>query len=508
MTGLKDVVGKKITEVFPEIKASNPELFEIYDRLALTGQPEKFEIFLKFLNRYFSVSTYSPSKGYLVAVFDDITQSKQAGEQLQKKEERARLLADLTGRLLAARKPRSIIGDLCQKVMAHLDCQVFLNFLPDEQTGRLHLHACGGISAEEARKLEWLDDGESVCGWVAAKKESLIVENLFNRPDSRAERIKPFGLQAYCCHPLIIQNNLIGVLSLGTKTRACFLEEEVELMRTFADEIAIALDRVRLIKKIREARDSLELQVRERTADLQEAMVKLERKNKEMEDFVLFASHDLQDPLRKIETFCHRIDKVSGTYLDETGQDYLNRVIRAADFMHRLLKGFLDLSTLSTKAVSFRKINLNQVVLEAVEVFEEKIQKSGAKVEIGDLPTLAADETQMMQLFQNLIGNALKFRREEAPLIRISSLQVSPELYEIVVKDNGIGIDRDLTRVIFNPFGWLKGGTSREGTGLGLAICHKIVERHGGTIRVESEPGEGAAFIVRLPRNQGRVAEK
>jgi signal transduction histidine kinase len=93
-------------------------------------------------------------------------------------------------------------------------------------------------------------------------------------------------------------------------------------------------------------------------------------------------------------------------------------------------------------------------------------------------------------------------------LIRISSIQVNPELYEIVVEDNGIGIDRDLTKVIFNPFGWMKGGTSREGTGLGLAICHKIVERHGGTIRAESEPGKGAAFILRLPRNQGRGAKK
>jgi len=501
----------------PFSKFIHPEdqdvLYLHYDRLLITGQPQRYELRMvtkagETLWVRLEWAVISEDREEISVAIINISDRKQSEEKLRKNEERSRLLADITARLLASRKPRGIIEELGQKVMVHLDCQVFLNFLVDERAGRLHLNAYGGITAGEARNLEWLDYGGSVCGWVAEKKESLIVEDLFNVPDPRAERIKPFGLQAYCCQPLIIQNDLIGVLSFGTKTRARFLEEEVDLMRTFADEIAVALDRVILIKRIREARDSLDLQVRERTAELNETVLKLERKNRELQEFILFASHDLRDPLRKIKTFCDRIEKMEGSSLDETGQDYLQRVIRAADFMHRLLDSMLDLAKIAANPGSFKQINLTKVAGEAVEVFEGNMRKTGARVEVENLPTLAADETQMMQLFQNLIGNALKFRGEEAPRIRITAMAVGPEEYEIVVRDNGVGFDLDLARVIFKPFGRLKGGTRRESTGLGLAICYRIVERHGGTIRAESEPGKGTAFIIRLPKKQRRSDEK
>ncbi|HMK66806.1 MAG TPA: ATP-binding protein, partial [Thermodesulfobacteriota bacterium] len=253
---------------------------------------------------------------------------------------------------------------------------------------------------------------------------------------------------------------------------------------------------------LRKAHDELEIRVQERTAELSETVTRLEKANEELEEFAYIASHDLQEPLRKIQTFGDMAKKRCAPIADKTGQDYLDRVLQSAGRMRQLLQELLTLSRVTSQKKPFEKIELNKTVGEAADVFEAVLKETGGKITIENLPTIEADESQMRQLFQNLIGNALKFRDDQIPLVKIHGRVIDQDLCELVVSDSGIGFDPQFAESIFKPFERLHGRSNYEGTGMGLAICRKIVERHGGTIRAESEPGKGTTFFIRLPLKQ------
>jgi PAS domain S-box-containing protein len=237
---------------------------------------------------------------------------------------------------------------------------------------------------------------------------------------------------------------------------------------------------------------------------------RLQRSNKELEQFASVASHDLQEPLRKIQTFGDRLLSKCGEALGEEGRQYLQRMQTAAGRMRDLIQDLLTFSRVSSKVRPFVPVDLGVVVREVVSDLEGVVQQTGGRIEVGALPVLDADPLQMRQLFQNLIGNGLKFHRQgEAPVVLVSGRVVrgddtplSPGLCEITVTDNGIGFEETYRERIFELFQRLHGRQEYEGTGMGLATCRKIVERHGGSITAHSTPGQGATFRVTLPSNQ------
>jgi two-component system sensor kinase FixL len=248
---------------------------------------------------------------------------------------------------------------------------------------------------------------------------------------------------------------------------------------------------------------------------LREASGKLLNSNRDLENFAAVASHDLQEPLRKIQTFGERLQVSCTGRLGEQGLDYLSRMIDAAGRMRTLIQDLLMLSRVSAKSVQWAPVDLAQVAHEVVADLELRINQSQARVEIGTLPTIEADASQIRQLLQNLIGNALKYRRPEVPpRVQVSSgdpkaagepesgQMIRNDLCCISVEDNGIGFDEKYLDRIFNPFQRLHGRGRYEGSGIGLSICRRIVERHGGTITARSIPGQGSTFIVRLPSKQ------
>ena len=237
---------------------------------------------------------------------------------------------------------------------------------------------------------------------------------------------------------------------------------------------------------------------------LRSNMARLELVNAELQEFAFVASHDLQEPLRKIQTFCDMAQKRCAPVLDGASKDYLDRVVNSAGRMRQLLRDLLDFSRVATRIEPFKKIDLAEIVREAADVFEASVKETGCQIEIENMPAVEADETQMLGLFQNLIGNALKFRGAETPHIKIYGRLDRKRICEIFVRDNGIGFGPQFAELIFKPFQRLHSRSEYDGTGMGLAICRKIVERHGGTIRAESEPGKGSTFIISLPVKQGR----
>lgn len=255
--------------------------------------------------------------------------------------------------------------------------------------------------------------------------------------------------------------------------------------------------------------ENLERKVQERTQALDHYSNELKRSNRELEDFAFVASHDLQEPLRKIRAFVSRIQKKFDTNRDEQLQDYLQRMDSAAARMAKLIDDLLIFSRLTTKGGDFKKIDLNGILSEVLDDLSFLIEEKNASVNIDSLPTIEADETQMRQLFQNLISNALKFSQEgQAPVINISSSEDNPQeltahpqanYFKIIVEDNGIGFEPEFSEKIFTPFQRLVSRQQYSGTGIGLAVCRRIVERHEGTIVATSEPGSGTKMTIQLP---------
>ena len=239
----------------------------------------------------------------------------------------------------------------------------------------------------------------------------------------------------------------------------------------------------------------------------------LERSNKELERFASVASHDLQEPLRKIQTLGDRLMTESGDALNKEGRSYLERMLNAANRSQTLIDDLLSLSRVATEGQPFIRVNLTKVAKEVLDDLEERMEQTGGKVEIDELPTIEADPAQMRQLLQNLIVNGLKFHQpEQKPHIKVfcrifenkrrTLTAGASDLCQILVKDNGIGFDEKYLDRIFQPFQRLHSSQEYEGTGIGLSVCRRIAERHGGEISAKSQPGRGSTFIVTLPIKQ------
>jgi signal transduction histidine kinase len=228
----------------------------------------------------------------------------------------------------------------------------------------------------------------------------------------------------------------------------------------------------------------------------------LSRSNAELEQFASVASHDLQEPLRKVQTFAAQLTVMEHDRLSPEGQDFLRRMSDAAGRMRALIDDLLMFSRVSTQGRPFVAVDLGEIVDQVLVDLELSVEDTGARVSIGPLPSIEADPVQMRQLLQNLIGNALKFRRDGVVPELTVSAKLDDHVAELTVQDNGIGFDEQYATRIFRAFERLHGARAYAGTGIGLALCRKIVERHHGTIAATSEVGEGATFTVRLPREQ------
>ena len=238
----------------------------------------------------------------------------------------------------------------------------------------------------------------------------------------------------------------------------------------------------------------------------------LARSNADLQEFATVAAHDLQEPLRKIRFFGEQLEVECTEALGAEGRDSLERMRNAATRMQRLISDLLALARISTTEQPFVPVDLADVIRNVISDLEVQIEQVGARLHVGELPTIEADPVQMRQLLQNLIDNALKFHQlDEAPVVKIhgellgvregrpSGNSPVDRSCRVIVEDNGVGFDEKYLDRIFTAFQRLHGRDQYEGTGLGLGICRKIVERHGGEISAKSTPGQGSTFIVTLP---------
>jgi signal transduction histidine kinase/HAMP domain-containing protein len=304
--------------------------------------------------------------------------------------------------------------------------------------------------------------------------------------------LKQLGFSAGIYAPIRTEDFNFGLLIV---VGAGLSKHDLPAVATFANHVANALENARLYKELADWTEELERRVAERTE-------LLERSNQELEQFAYVASHDLQEPLRSVAGFLQLIERRSSAVLDEEGKDFIQRAVNAAQRMQTLISDLLQLSRVGTRAQDPLPVDSAKPLEAALRSLQHSIDASGAKISVKHhLPTVLADESQLAQLFQNLIGNAIKFHGEAQPRVQIDAVSENGT-WKFSVRDNGIGIKADYFDRIFRVFQRLHDREAYEGTGIGLAIAKKIVERHGGRIWVESEPGKGASFNFTLPKNE------
>lgn len=252
-------------------------------------------------------------------------------------------------------------------------------------------------------------------------------------------------------------------------------------------------------RELEELNRTLEKQVEARTAKLTEI-------NTELKHFAYIASHDLQEPLRTITSFIQLLAKRYQGKLDKDADDFIGFVTDGAKRMQNLINDLLAYSRVSSKAKPFTQVDSNRIMECTLANLRQVISESGVTITVDHLPTITGDETQILQLFQNLLANAIKFRSAQQPTVQVTCQELQ-DAWEYRFTDNGIGIDPKFHERIFEVFQRLHNREQYAGTGIGLAVCKKIVERHGGTIRVESEPDKGSSFIFRISKNPEQPGE-
>ena len=331
--------------------------------------------------------------------------------------------------------------------------------------------------------------GDSIWARSIREKETLYSNEPFNVPEGH------ISINRALMVPIIHDGEVIGLIELANKNTD-YGEKDIKRVEAIADYMAPILN-------VKLQRDRHERARKRAEDELNQTLVELKRSNKELEQFAYVASHDLQEPLRMVSSYVQLLERRYKEKLDDDAKDFIGFAVDGADRMKQLVDDLLVFSRVGTMGKELTPVDSTKIAKDAVANLKAAIDEAGAKVTVETLPPVMADETQFVQLFQNLVANALKFRGKQAPEIRISA-EIKGGDCEFCVSDNGIGIEPKFSDRIFVIFQRLHGRTEYKGTGIGLAVSKKIVERHGGKIWVESEPGKGSTFFFTIPLKGGK----
>jgi light-regulated signal transduction histidine kinase (bacteriophytochrome) len=271
-----------------------------------------------------------------------------------------------------------------------------------------------------------------------------------------------------------------GVLACADRDARAFTPAEVDLLGVLAANAAAAVDRARREERVREVTE------------------RLERSNAELERFAYAASHDLREPLRMVTSYLDLLETRHGDDLPADARELVAVAADGADRMKGMIRGLLEYSRVDTRGREPEPTPLEGVIEDAVRNLEVAVAESDARIDLGDLPTVRGDARQLTHLFQNLLSNAIKYAGDGPPRIAVSA-ERDGEDWRVAVADDGVGMDPDEADRAFELFERLGARGEVEGTGMGLALCEKIVDRHGGEIRIDTAPGEGTTVEVALP---------
>lgn len=436
------------------------------------------------------------------------------------------LLTSVTSELLSSANPPKLVQKLCEETVNFLDCDVFFNFLVDEEKGMLHLNAYTGVPAETANTIEWLSFGEAVCGCAAQKGERIVCEDIPNVEDERTALVRSFGVKAYAANPIVANGKVIGTLSFGTKKKPTFTEDELSLMTTLTAQVSVAMQRmmsreqlVRAEEQSRQQAEELKLQ----TKQLEQIKTKLEEKACEVEEYANqmeelaqdrlkklkdaerlaaigatagMVAHDIRNPLQAVvlDLYFAKNDLTKLPYSPlvnsvheslaaiESSVKYINKIVTdLQDYAKpvKVTKLEANLPTLWKEVVASINPPSNIIVFSKIDEDTEKIR---------------TDPLLLKRILTNLATNAVQAMPKGGEL----RVEVCRNNFDVVIAvvDNGEGIPEDIKPKLFTPL-----VTSKpKGQGFGLPVVKRMTEALGGSVIFESERGKGTRFIINLPQ--------
>jgi PAS domain S-box-containing protein len=473
--------------IWARVMADEPQLFEWTGKRFHDGADFIVEIFLRRLRMR--------GQDVVLANLRDITRRKQTEAAERRRSASLKLLADSATRLMLEDRPERIVKGLYDELAAHLGLDVWFNFMVTEDGERLRLNGCAGINEETSRQVQYLDFGVAVCGMVAQRAERMVVEDVQQSADPQTELIRSLGICAYACHPLMARGKLIGTLSFGARNRDRFSGEELDFLQAACDQIAMALERRRLMDELAAAKLSAE-----------RARAEAEEASRAKDHFLAVLSHELRTPLTPVLASVWMLQTDGGRF-DADTREHLEMIRRNVELEARLIDDLLDMTRIARGKVELerRPVEVCEVIRRAVEVCRPDIEARGLcfGVQIGSCAPymVEADMARLQQVFWNLLKNAIKFTPDGGRIaIRCRNNKDAHVVVE--VEDSGAGIEPAALSRIFNAFEQAGPAIMRQfgGLGLGLAISRTLVELHGGTIEAHSDgKGRGAIFRVRLP---------
>lgn len=539
-----DIVGKPLREVMPELITENQPFLRILDDVYTSGQmfqsyglPVSIEQNGVMSHNYYNI-TYTPlrnERGEVYAILDiafDVTgevnarqQAEDARQKLLQSESQQRFLLTLTDQLRPLTDVSTMQYQAAKLVGAHLGASRvgFAEDLNDSEHIRVTQDYCNGVSSL-AGDYTYHDYGLDLLNAFREGRTTVLSDSANDAGLNEREKqaYVQLSLGAAVNIPLLSDGQLIMVLFVHYRQAHRWSNDELRLLEQVADRTWLAIERVQAEAALRQSEEryrqlsaDLDTQVNRRTRELAISVDKLRRSNDNLQQFAYVASHDLQEPLRKIQQFGNLLQlRQQDKPLDTESATYIERMQSAASRMSTLIRDLLTYARIDTHREPNQPVPLNEVITDVQSTLELALAETEATVDVAALPTVPGDFSQLSQLFQNLLGNALKFRRPDAiPHIQIRAERVDagqlptsvrpahPTDYycRIDVIDNGIGFDPKYTDRIFQVFQRLHSKSQYAGTGIGLAVCQKVAANHGGGIAAHSQLSEGTTFSVYLP---------
>ncbi len=412
----------------------------------------------------------------------DLIDRKWAEERLRTNQERLTLLATVAERLLRSEAPQAIVEDLCRLTMTHLDCQVFINYLVDASGQKLYLNAYDGISSQKAAQISGLDFGTTVSGMVARDNQSMIFDHVDQRDDPLTALVKSFGVHAYCCHPLMVQDELIGTLAFGTWKRPSFAADEVALMRSIADQVSVAIQRLRTEKALQQLNTTLIEQVAERTAlaeartrQLQALAVDLiEAEEKERRQFAMLLHDDLQQMLAAAKM---QLQAIHGDD-DDPILTRVEEILAESIAKSRRLSHELSPAVLHQAGLFAALQWLARQMQEQFELHVELTAHAEQTLECAPLNSF------LFRSVQELLFNIVKHAGVRSAHVALSS---NADELTVTVSDRGRGFAPEAI------------DSCREKAGFGLLSIRERASYIGGRLTIESAPGKGSRFTLTVP---------
>lgn len=472
-----DIIGKSVLQLMPDI-AGTPFQAEL-SRVMNTGIATVFEEHYAPFDRWFEVSIQPIAGLGVISHSRDVT-ARHNERILQERMARYGALQGAVGQALSVVQALpSMLQECCEAIVQQLSMSFARVWLLDPSGVYLDLSASAGkythIDGGHAR----VRVGDFKIGKIASERTPHLTNDVQHDPRvGDPEWARREGMVAFAGYPLLVHDRLVGVMAAFAT--APLHADTLTALGGIANTIAQGIER------------------RRAEVALEETARSLTRSNAELEQFAYVASHDLQEPLRMVASYVQLLERRYRDKLDDDARDFINYAVEGVTRMRRLIEDLLAYSRVGTRDIELEPVQLDEVLTVVQQNLKQVIEESSAVVSHDPLPSVVADQSQLVQLLQNLVGNAIKFRGNEPPRVHIG-VKREHACWVFTVRDNGIGIEAQYFDRVFVIFQRLNTREQYPGTGIGLAIAKKIVERHGGRIDIESAVGEGTTIAFSLP---------